>query len=282
MSIVLLILKIIGIVILCILALVLLLLLILLFAPVKYSLEGSKYDKFEINAKFTWLFSIISVKYILKDQKEDIKIRLPFIYNYDSNKKPDDKKDKKPKYRESEYKENNEPYINENKGLPEIHHIENTDYEYDESPHSKKESIFTKIKNKLINILKSILKIVNVIKSIKNNIDEFNREFGIKRVFKILINFLKELIVAIKPKIFKANGSFGLDDPANTGMLLGGISIIKPFVPGDINISGDFENTGFWGELYIKGSTNLLFILIPTIKFIFTEPIMDIIKKYWR
>lgn len=278
MGVVLLILKILGIMILCLL----LLILIVLIAPIKYNIIGNKYNKFDFDAKITWIFSIISVQYVMRDDYDDLIIKVPFIGK---------------KLNDQEYGKENPVSVAD---VPaEIHNIENVettkkdkplsekqaesfDKEFDIFKESKITHFFKDVIYKINEFIQRIKILVGEIIKYKNIAMDFDREFGIKRTvavtFKLIINMLR----TIKPKIFNVSGIIGFDDPANTGIILGAIAAVNPYVPGDINIEGDFNNKIISGNLILKGRTNLLFILIPVIKYIFAEPIWSVIKKYWR
>ncbi|MGN1319470.1 MAG: DUF2953 domain-containing protein [Lachnospirales bacterium] len=277
MAVVFLILKIIGIILLILLALVLFLLLILLLVPFKYKFYLNKEDNFEIDAKFTWLFSIISVQYILKDKKDDLKIRIPFLFNKDDN--------------IDEVEDNKSEEV-----ITEVHSVSNSDINLDvikeeksdfkEYKKPKKENkgkiLKSKVKEKVKFIKSKLKEIKTETKKYKKLYRDFDREFGAKKVFKIALKFLKNIIKAIKPKTFVVEGTFGLSDPADTGMVYAFISIITSYLPGKYYIKGDFENNIIKGSINIKGRSSLFFISIPVIKLILTKPVLDITKKYWR
>lgn len=281
MAVIFLILKIIGIVLVAILGLVLFTLLIVLIVPFKYKIYGSKEDNFEIDAKFTWLFSIFSVQYILKDNEDDLKIRIPF-FNSKEN-KTEKKKDET--FSSSVRKENAAAEVhileNKNEDVPQENSDNNISKNVSENI-TKDKKIFSAFLKKLKTVINRLKEIIKEIIKYKNIAYEFDMEFGIKRVAAITFKLVKNMLIAFKPGKFEINAVFGLDDPADTGVLLGVISMATAYLPGDYYIDADFENTVLKGNLIFKGRTILLLILIPIIKFILTKPILDIIKKYRR
>lgn len=281
-GIILLILKIIGIILLSIFALILLIILLLLFLPMKYYFIANKKDNFEIDTKFTWLFSIISVQYILRNGIDDFKVRIPFL-----NKLMADD--------EAEEINNNKRKKSDTKPLKDglqtdtpasVHHISNAEgYEKIEYKTKKEIKILKKlnsVKEKLKSFIQRIKELIVEIIKYKDMAKQFDREFGIKKVFKISLIYLIKLLKALRLKKFVINGKIGFDNPADTGVVIGAIAMIRPYVPANINIDGDFNNKVFTGDIILKGRTNLLFVLIPVVKYILTEPVWAIIKKYWR
>ena len=71
------ILKVLGIIVLCVFGLVFLILLLVLFAPFRYSSEGSKYaDNLQVKALVTYLNPIVRVKISYPDETI-VKVRTP-------------------------------------------------------------------------------------------------------------------------------------------------------------------------------------------------------------
>lgn len=285
-GIILLILKIIGIILLSIIALILFIVLLLLLLPMKYYFIGSKKDNFEIDTKFTWLFSIISVQYILKDGSDDLKVRIPFLNKIMAEDEPKEKNNKKAKSsKKSMVSTPSDNDLQTDMSLS-VHNVSNIDNENEnEAGKSNKNKFIDKqylIRKKLKDFFENIRELLGKAKKYKPEAKAFDKEFNIKKVLKISWKFFVKLLKALRLKKFEVNGKIGFDSPADTGIALGAASMIIPFLPGNINIEGDFNNRIFTGNVFIKGRTNLLFILIPVIKYILTKPILAIIKKYWR
>ena len=82
LGIILFILKVLGIIVLCALGLTFLILLLVLFAPIRYSSEGSKYvDNLQVKALVTYLNPIVRVKISYPDEAI---VKVPkYIYQYD-------------------------------------------------------------------------------------------------------------------------------------------------------------------------------------------------------
>ncbi len=279
-AVILLILKIVGIVLLMLLAIVFIIVFILLLTPFKYKFYMINYDKLEIDTKFTWLFSIISVQYKLKDGQDNLIIKIPFINDNKKTKKSVNTKKEKTK------PQNKKP-------ATEIHTIisakdteqktqQHKTVEHKNTCNNKVEDRLNNIKLKIKDIFKIIKNVILEIIKYKNIAKEFDMEFGIKRCIGISFVLVKDILHALKPKTLEVNGTIGFEDPADTGMALGAISMCTFYLPGKYYIDGDFEKSTVKGDIKLKGGTNLLLILIPVIKFILTKPVLAVIKKYRR
>ncbi len=281
-GIILLILKIIGIILLSILALIMLIIMLLLFLPMKYYFIGNKNDNFEIDTKFTWLFSIISVQYILRDGTDDFNLRIPFLNKLLADDELDKEKSIKNKKIKKSDKKSPKKSDEDNfhtDAPASVHHITNAEASEEKGNNTKNKH---KILKKFKSFIQRIRKLIPEIIEYKDMAKDFDKEFGIKNVFKITWKYFVKILKALRLKKFVVNGKIGFDNPADTGVAIGAIAMIRPYIPININIDGDFNNKIFTGDILLKGRTNLLFILIPVIKYILTEPIWAIIKKYWR
>lgn len=128
-------------------------------------------------------------------------------------------------------------------------------------------SVIRKIKEKIINIFKSLANIKRKLKLIKEFIrDEVNKE-GLRVVF----GSAKKLIKHILPKRFRANVVFGTGDPCSTGQALGVAGLLYGIYGDNVHITPDFENKVIEGDLYAKGRIRLVTVLIIVIKLIFDK-----------
>ena len=95
------------------------------------------------------------------------------------------------------------------------------------------------------------------------------------RFCKIL---LKNLWYAIRPKVLSFRLIFGLENPADTGMLLAKLMALYPFYAPYGDIIGDFENTRLEGDIRLLGKTNLYRFIKPLIIFITHKEVRHYIK----
>lgn len=84
-----------------------------------------------------------------------------------------------------------------------------------------------------------------------------------KNAFLKAVKELKRLLHRLCPEKLEGDIEFGFEDPAYTGYLLAGISLIYPMVGEFLNIRADFENKVLKGSVLAAGKLRLLYILIP-------------------
>lgn len=84
-----------------------------------------------------------------------------------------------------------------------------------------------------------------------------------KNAFLKAVKELKRLLRRLCPEKLEGDIEFGFEDPAYTGYLLAGISLIYPMVGEFLNIRADFENKVLKGSVLAAGKLRLLYILIP-------------------
>ncbi|MBU3160028.1 DUF2953 domain-containing protein [Clostridium frigoris] len=107
-------------------------------------------------------------------------------------------------------------------------------------------------------------------KSKKKKRSNFNIRDYIEKVFiNDLINYFKDIINIVKPKIVKINGFYGFEDPSLTGMICGIIPLISSLIPkSNINLQPVFDDEIIEIECDIHGKISLLSAIIKTLKFI--------------
>lgn len=83
-----------------------------------------------------------------------------------------------------------------------------------------------------------------------------------KTVVRKVIRALKKIYRHIRPKKMAISLVIGLEDPANTGYVIGTISAIKPFLDSNnkISVTGDFEKEIIKGKGYVKGRIYLFYL----------------------
>lgn len=84
-----------------------------------------------------------------------------------------------------------------------------------------------------------------------------------KNAFLKAVKELKRLLHRLCPEKLEGDIEFGFEDPAYTGYLLAGISLIYPMAGEFLNIRADFENKVLKGSVLAAGKLRLLYILIP-------------------
>ena len=142
----------------------------------------------------------------------------------------------------------------------------------------KVDSLFEKINNILDSLDEKYEKALNKIDELntkKEHVLEFlDRDFvqrTIKRVFKVI----KRLLFTIKPKKSKGYLHMGLSSPAQTGEVLGKISMFYALYGRWLTIDPDFYNKVIEGNIDIRGRIYLFRFVFPAIRIILS-------RDFWR
>lgn len=75
-----------------------------------------------------------------------------------------------------------------------------------------------------------------------------------KAAFMKVISEIKRLLGRLKPQRINGNLEFGFEDPALTGKVLAGLSILYPYTGDNLQVTPQFEDKILKGDIYIKGS----------------------------
>lgn len=289
MAIFLTVLKILGIVILCILGLVLLIVLLVLFCPFRYTVGGEMYDEIGADASVRWLFIKVLVDYT-KEKGLVYKLKLLGIPIYSSDKEPKEKKPEKEKDKEETGSEAGTEAADTGKEDGEKPGTElavtqdSTELTYsDDEPYEEvmgteeKEGLFDKpsTKDKIDGIINNITKKKDEFELKMDHLDQFlDRPYvqrTIDRVKWALIVILKE----IRPRSGKGYLHLGLENPADTGELLGAMSAFSWFIIGWLTFEPDFTKKVIEGDLHISGRIILGIIAGPLIR-------IAISRDFWK
>lgn len=309
LHILLMILKIIGIVLLAILGILVALLLIILFVPVRYRVKGKKQED-DINgtAKVSWLFGLISAVVQYQEEAVDLKVRLlginllKFIEKI-KNRKMSSQKIKK----QTTIKQESKPIqkkTTEQSGdiLKTKEDTKNTKEskvsEKGEQSSKSKEtapekaniSIFEKIKNTILEIIKIPSRIVEMIRkfrlTIHNIYDKIShwREFLTEDTTKAALVLVKghifRLFMHIRPKKIRGQIIYGFEDPCTTGQVLAGISVFYPLYYRSLSITPDFTNQVFEGNIDLKGRIYAFYLVKTLLVIFFDKNIQSIIHTF--
>lgn len=104
--------------------------------------------------------------------------------------------------------------------------------------------------------------------------DEENKEF-----LAFIIQRLKELLKLLKPKKYKIDLHFGFEDPSTTGKILMYLSVLYGLTGLDMKINPDFEEEVKEGELLLKGSFQLFFLVIIVVKLFLNKKFKELVFK---
>lgn len=105
---------------------------------------------------------------------------------------------------------------------------------------------------------------INVLKKKKERIASFLRSSTHQKAFSRLIKESRRLLRFLRPSDASADLEFGFSDPAYTGYILAGISIIYPMIGKYAQIRPDFEHKILKGNIFIRGKIRVLYGMIFT------------------
>ncbi len=302
MSIVLLILKIIGIVLLAVLGLLLLAVACLLFVPVRYRIRGEAGVNINVRIRVSWLLHILSFRadFDGKDFKKKLKVLgIPLR----GKKRKPKRAGKKRKAKEPEQntllpEENRVAEASVTKGISDITKKEEIkeSAEIEEASHvrRKKKHCFVKLRSffqkirQLPGMIRSKWetlkgKIKGWKKTLNGLLSEVKKEEN-REALKAIWNEVRFILRHSSPRRIRAEASFSLGDPANTGQALGLISILPLVYRYQINLCPDFEaeRIYFEGTFDIKGAVYGIHALILLIHLFTDKNIRGLIETYHK
>lgn len=139
---------------------------------------------------------------------------------------------------------------------------------------------------KILSVPRKILECINNIRlTICSICDKIKYWIGVlqEETTKEALNLVKiqlmKLIKHIIPRKIRGNVTFGFEDPATTGQVLAGICAFYPLYYEQINISPDFTQTIFVGDLDVKGRIYLWVLVKIGIRVYFDKNIQYIKNK---
>lgn len=282
LQILLLLLKIMGMILIAVLGIVLLLIMILVFAPFRYELEGS--GEGDLRSLHVWvgisaLLRLIKVS--IEYQEEQFVWKASLAWKHFSNEKT--VMETEPKVEKLERKESNPSdsrkqdekkistaSVSQQKTPKSKSENKNTSVnlgkkkEKTEDTKKQKTRILQKIEQWIEKLKCTSKKIYDMMITLKEQTAEIkhfiNSETHQNAFFKLLSE-LKRFVKKAKPKKLSGKILFGFEDPSITGRVLGGMSMIYPYLQEHLTISADFEKKVLSGNLYIKGRIRLSMFL---------------------
>ena len=134
------------------------------------------------------------------------------------------------------------------------------------------------IKSKLENLKEKAKNFRETAGRIKQEIQDENNRAAVK----LLLSELKYLLKHISPGKVKADISFGMDDPATTGQVLGAVSMLPLLYRYQLQLYPDFETeqSYFKGSFDIKGQAQGIYVLIVGYHLIKDKNIRSLIQRY--
>lgn len=257
----LLILKIIGWILLAILGILVLLVCVVLFVPVRYELDGKcngTIDTLDVKFRFSFLLHFLAGTVCYTEGKPTWNLRIAWkrFVNQDTElqetpiKKSEDSESSVNNAKDEEINVPEEPIKNEESVSEESITKESVTKEtVSKETVSKKESFLDKIEYKYKKIRDKLREIARK----KEKVMGFLTNEIHQAAFLKVISELKRLLLRLRPQKIMGEIEFGFDDPAWTGQVLAGISILYPYFADCFQIIPDFEEKKLRGQLEIKG-----------------------------
>jgi hypothetical protein len=156
-----------------------------------------------------------------------------------------------------------------------------------EKNNAESQSFFEKAVSKVKKLIDSIKKAAKKPEELYNKAVEFVSEIKAaneKYHFKVLVNetflFFKRFFKALGLKKFRICGIIGLEDPSDTGTLIGAVSVVGAFVPIEKDISGDFQNKNLDIKAELKGRTCLFVLLYEIARYVLNKNVLPVFKDY--
>ncbi|PKM68056.1 MAG: hypothetical protein CVU95_05260 [Firmicutes bacterium HGW-Firmicutes-2] len=296
-------------IVLALLGLVLLLLLLLniiLWVPIRYQVYGSKYDAILAYGQVDYLFGLIRLR--LRYDGDGVQYTVHILWFKVHDSEGVKKKDVKPRKVENATHLNQENQVK--KELPQKatdeKRTEIKDLVIEEQVESKEsvtqiKEIKTKepelVKEEPIKDKKSFklpkfskrkkdkknkennekTSDPSVLEQIKSGI-ELLRSDKHKGVLKFVLGKVHKMIKSILPRHIEADIIFGFDDPATTGLVLGGISMFYPCYGNTVDVIPNFEEVMFEGDIKIRGKIVIGVLVYYGLRIIIDKRVRSIIK----
>lgn len=295
LSVLLLILKYIGIVLGIILLILLIALLIVLFIPFQYSvyISGNQSMNIDMDVEIKWFIKLIYYRYIMENSKKKSKTFKLFgrkIIN-DKNNPLNAKKEKRSNENVKTYSNHDINDFTKDCKVNKYNKVGN-DNKNDSLKCDDKQHIFIEKQKKILKSLEETDKANYINEEMFRETEEQTNEdsfFTIKdilnypnkkEIIQYTYQFIKKVIIHVKPYEFSSKLEFGLEDPSNTGYILAGIGIIQPYFGNSVHIKGNFDKKILMGDINGKGKFQIGIVLIYIIRYLLKKPIKQIVKKY--
>lgn len=130
-----------------------------------------------------------------------------------------------------------------------------------------------KKKRKKTSIADRIKRICEKASSLREAVEDEENQ----KVFRLLLTRVKYLLHHLRFRKFEGRLTFGFDDPATVGRMLGVLSLFYPLYGESFTITPVFDHTLFEGEIALKGHVRLIHILIAAIQLMMNKKIRGLV-----
>ncbi|MCM1157694.1 MAG: DUF2953 domain-containing protein [Bacteroidales bacterium] len=292
-------LKVIGIVVIVLLLLIIFILCELLFIPVRYRFSGRYDGRLDAEAQVTWLPVLLKVQASVKENKLRYEIKLfGGIVMTNTGKKlswlgrkffasnedyPEADKEEKGNSTVNSPMEVLPDDFDEKYPPPDFSgQAEKRENETAEKNKNEKTRAGNKLRKKITAVKAKWKQTVRKCRELLNKKDALTKVYHSKR-FSLakqdVQRYLKELFRIIRPDELEGYIHFGMEDPAATGQILGGLSLIMPLYDEFLLIRPDFEKKCLDGNLSGNGKVYLFKAAKLALKVIFNKNLIKVTKK---
>ncbi|MCL2852293.1 MAG: DUF2953 domain-containing protein [Defluviitaleaceae bacterium] len=124
-------------------------------------------------------------------------------------------------------------------------------------------------------------KLTDTIKSVWQNFESIKNYPDKSEIVSQIVLLTKRVLSTALPERLDLHGVFGFDDPCNTGLATGAISVFETFAPQRIRLSvaPDFSRKILELKLLVKGKISAVSMVIPFCRFLFSKPIWKLVKQ---
>lgn len=304
------ILKVLGITLLILLGLVLLLVILALAAPFCYSLEGEYYGDPKAVGRVRWLCFVLDFKGVYGNSKF-----LYYLKSFGFTISTNDEADKhyhKGLDDEAEEETDTAAEDREAMSVP-VKLVEDDfdDYMKETQTPAQRQSLLQKIDDKvrqavewittipmrihykiseilsrildfLANITENINKLIKKRDDILEKYAEVRQFLGEEETKKALRDCKKYFLKSwrhVRPRRFHGVVHFGMEDPAETGKVLGAVAMLFPVYRDRLVIAPDFEQKILEGEFYARGRIQIGFFMLLGIQIVLNRNLLGRIQK---
>ncbi len=304
------ILKVLGITLLILLGLVLLLVILALAAPFCYSLEGEYYGDPKAVGRVRWLCFVLDFKGVYGNSKF-----LYYLKSFGFTISTNDEADKhyhKGLDDEAEEETDTAAEDREAMSVP-VKLVEDdfNDYMKETQTPAQRKSLLQKIDDKvrqavewittipmrihykiseilsrildfLANITENINKLIKKRDDILEKYAEVRQFLGEEETKKALRDCKKYFLKSwrhVRPRRFHGVVHFGMEDPAETGKVLGAVAMLFPVYRDRLVIAPDFEQKILEGEFYARGRIRIGFFMLLGIQMVLNRNLLGRIQK---
>ena len=121
---------------------------------------------------------------------------------------------------------------------------------------------FSKIQEKIKYTIRKICAKIKALVNTKEKMEAFLKNETHQNAFRRVIKETRRLLRFLRPKKADIKVEFGFNDPAHTGYLLAGISLIYPMIGEFTELQPDFEHRVLRGQGSVSGKIRFLYTLV--------------------